>query len=58
MSESQRIDCMKCSYFYVTWDVPKGCSAFGFKTKIMPSAAVLSSSGRPCMSFELKERLR
>ncbi|GGH18123.1 hypothetical protein GCM10008013_13870 [Paenibacillus segetis] len=60
MSESQRIDCMKCSFFYVTWDpqLPKGCKAFGFKSKTMPSAAVLSSSGKPCMSFDLKEKLR
>ncbi|OAB42630.1 uracil-DNA glycosylase [Paenibacillus antarcticus] len=60
MSESQRIDCTKCSFYYVTWDpqLPKGCKAFGFKTKTMPSTAVLSSSGRPCMNFELKERLR
>jgi hypothetical protein len=56
MNENQRINCMKCQHFYVTWDphFPKGCRAFGFKTKTMPSQAVLSSSGKPCMSFEPK----
>jgi hypothetical protein len=51
-----RIDCMKCRYFYVTWDpsFPRGCKAFGFKTKHMPSQTVMSSSGQPCMKFEPK----
>ncbi|PZD94204.1 uracil-DNA glycosylase [Paenibacillus sambharensis] len=56
MTEAKRIDCMKCKHFYVTWDpgFPRGCRAFGFKTKSMPSQTVLSSSGQPCMNFELK----
>lgn len=56
MSETQRIDCMKCIHFYVTWDpkFPKGCRAFGFKTQTMPSITVLSSSGSPCMNFQPK----
>jgi hypothetical protein len=56
MSETQRVDCMKCRHFYVTWDTkfPKGCKAFGFKSQTMPSITVLSSSGKPCMNFELK----
>jgi hypothetical protein len=60
MSESQRIDCMKCQYFYVTWDpkFPKGCKAFGFKSLNMPSLTVLTSSGKPCMNFALKDRAR
>ena len=56
MTENERINCMKCQHFYVTWDpqYPKGCRAFGFKTNNMPSQTVLSSSGKPCMSFESK----
>jgi len=56
MSDTQRIDCMKCRHYYVTWDpnYPKGCRAFGFKSHAMPSIAVRSSSGKPCMSFESK----
>ncbi|RED66248.1 uracil-DNA glycosylase [Cohnella lupini] len=56
MPNKPRIDCMKCRHFYVTWDPrnPKGCKAFGFKTSQMPSLAVFSSSGKPCLNFEPK----
>ncbi|MFC4601230.1 uracil-DNA glycosylase [Cohnella hongkongensis] len=56
MSETRRVDCMKCRHFYVTWDpnFPKGCRSFGFKSHTLPSLAVLSSSGKPCLSFEPK----
>jgi hypothetical protein len=60
MTVTQRIDCLKCQHFYVTWDTnfPRGCKAFGFKTKTMPSLAVLSSSGEPCLKFEKKDKFR
>jgi len=56
MDDTKRINCTKCEHYYVTWDpgFPKGCRAYGIKTKFMPSAAVLSSSGKPCLSFEEK----
>ncbi|PLA74338.1 uracil-DNA glycosylase [Hydrogenovibrio sp. SC-1] len=52
----QPIDCFKCRYFFITWDErqPRGCKAFGFKTKQMPSAVVLESSGQPCLKFTPK----
>lgn len=58
MSDAKRIDCMKCRHFYVTWDrrFPKGCKAFGFKTQNLPSLTVFTSSGKPCMNFEVKDR--
>ena len=51
-----RVDCMKCKHYYVTWDpsFPRGCRAFGFKSRSLPSADVLRSSGSPCLSFERK----
>ncbi len=53
MSKTNRVDCFKCKYFYVTWDQsnPKGCKYFGFKTKLIPSIAVLRSSGKGCQAF-------
>ncbi len=56
MSETRRVDCMKCRHYYITWDpnFPKGCRSFGFKSATLPSLTVLSSSGQPCMSFEQK----
>lgn len=49
-------NCMKCEYYYVTWDPkrPRGCKYFGFKSYIMPSAVVFKSSGSPCKAFKLK----
>ncbi|RKP58038.1 uracil-DNA glycosylase [Cohnella endophytica] len=56
MSDNERVDCMKCRHFYVTWDpkFPKGCKAFGFKSPTMPSIAVRNSSGKACFNFEPK----
>lgn len=56
MSDTQRINCMNCRFYFVTWDpnFPRGCKAYEFKTRSMPSAAVLSSSGQPCMKFQPK----
>jgi hypothetical protein len=56
MTANERIDCMKCKHYFVTWDpgAPKGCKAFGFKTKMLPSIIVLQSSGKPCLNFEAK----
>ncbi len=58
MNANERIDCMKCKYFFITWEpgAPKGCKAFGFKTKMLPSSMVLHSSGKPCMHFEPKQK--
>ncbi|RKN84328.1 uracil-DNA glycosylase [Paenibacillus ginsengarvi] len=56
MTQTVRINCMKCRHFYVTWDpkFPKGCKAYGFKTQGLPSQTVLASSGKPCYQFEEK----
>lgn len=57
MENKQRINCVKCKYYFVTWDqhAPKGCKAFGFKSKQLPSMIVLQSSGQNCMKFEEKK---
>ncbi|KZE76356.1 uracil-DNA glycosylase [Paenibacillus elgii] len=51
-----KINCLKCKHFYVTWQpsFPRGCRAYGFKTADMPSALVMRSSGKPCLSYEEK----
>jgi len=56
MTESNRINCTKCRHYYITWDpqFPRGCRAYGFKTKHLPSATVLSSSGKACLQYEEK----
>ncbi|TFE04203.1 uracil-DNA glycosylase [Jeotgalibacillus salarius] len=60
MSESKRINCHACKYYYVTWDpkFPKGCKAHGFKTKHLPSLEVFRASGHPCYAFEPKQGRR
>lgn len=54
-----RVNCFHCKHYYVTWDpsFPRGCKSYGIKTSALPSAAVLSASGKPCMAFALKDRL-
>ncbi|MCT4566010.1 MAG: uracil-DNA glycosylase [Maledivibacter sp.] len=58
MSQRDRIDCFKCKYFYITWDQnsPRGCRYFGFKTSLIPSIAVLRSSGKKCGAFAVKSK--
>ncbi|WP_432408138.1 uracil-DNA glycosylase [Wukongibacter sp. M2B1] len=53
MEKNNRVNCFKCKYFYITWDPnnPKGCKYFVFKTQLIPSIAVLKSSGKSCQAF-------
>ncbi|WP_321323740.1 uracil-DNA glycosylase [Thiomicrorhabdus sp.] len=53
MKKTNQIDCFKCQYFYITWDThaPRGCKAFGFKTKRIPSHVVFETSGEECLKF-------
>ncbi|WP_335508126.1 uracil-DNA glycosylase [Bacillus sp. JJ722] len=57
MENKQRINCVKCKHYFVTWDqhAPKGCKAFGFKSIQLPSMIVLQSSGQNCMKFDEKK---
>lgn len=54
--KERKINCLKCEYFYVTWDArfPRGCKAYDFKTRHMPSFVVFQSSGMPCMRYVRK----
>lgn len=53
-------DCLKCAFFYVTWDshFPRGCKVFEIKSRDLPSSVVLASTGRPCPSFRKSPRIR
>lgn len=53
----ERINCMKCVHFYITWDEhhPKGCRVLGFKSREVPSSVVFRSSGMVCQMFEEKK---
>lgn len=54
------VNCFACIYFYTTWDPahPRGCKAYGFKSKQLPSIVVKRSSGMECMKFEPKKGVR
>ena len=54
------VNCFQCCNFMVTWDPksPRGCKAYGFKTRELPSAVVKRSSGMECLRFEQKEGKR
>lgn len=53
----QRINCRICIHFRVTWDPnrPFGCTLYNLKSKQLPSAVVLSSSGEQCKVFTLRK---
>ena len=52
----EKIYCLRCIYYYVTWDLrmPHGCRAMGMKTKEMPSVVVRKVSGKPCLHYTQK----
>ena len=54
-----QINCFNCVHFRVTWDQmnPRGCAAYGMKSKQIPSIVVKQASGLDCMKFQPK-RLR
>lgn len=54
----QQVNCFKCQFFYTTWDqrFPRGCRAYGFKTRQLPADYVRQASGQICMKFEEKNR--
>ncbi len=53
----EKINCLKCRHFYITWDknFPNGCKAMRFKSRQMPSVDTEQSSGVPCLRFAPKE---
>ncbi|OVE81727.1 hypothetical protein BVY04_02740 [bacterium M21] len=56
----KRPNCVKCEYFYVTYQPahPWACSYFEIKSKKYPSQVVFASTGEQCPMFRLKERLK
>ena len=49
-------NCFNCIYFRVTWDQanPRGCAAYGIKSRQLPSIVVKQASGLDCMKFKPK----
>lgn len=56
MKNKKPIDCFQCKNLYITWDAsaPRGCKAFNFKTRRLPSEVVFESSGEECLMFSPK----
>jgi hypothetical protein len=56
--EGSKINCFECRHFFVTHEPfhPYGCRAMGFKARELPCAAVLRSSGEPCLCHDQKDR--
>lgn len=53
---TERIPCMKCKHYQVTFDptAPRGCKLYQFKSALMPYILVKQSTGKDCTSFEEK----
>lgn len=52
-----QVNCFNCVYFRVTWDPahPRGCTAYGVKSKQLPSIVVKQASGLDCMKYTPKK---
>ncbi|MDR2759529.1 MAG: hypothetical protein LBB78_09120 [Spirochaetaceae bacterium] len=57
---SRTPDCLKCTYFKVTWDLafPRSCGIFGIKCRNLPSVEVYKNTGCHCPSFQQKKGLK
>lgn len=55
---NMQVNCLKCRYFFITWDknFPRGCRLFNFKGKALPSVAVYEATGAPCINFVVKTK--
>ena len=53
---SERIDCMQCEHYFVTWNpkFPRGCKLYGFKTAGFPSVEVYKATGEDCIGYAKK----
>ncbi|WP_062447579.1 hypothetical protein [Thalassobacillus devorans] len=51
------INCFRCEFFFTTWntDFPRGCKAYGFKTREMPAEFVKKTTGTMCLQFREKQ---
>ena len=58
MEENERIPCMRCKHYQVTFDptAPRGCKLYQFKSTLMPYVLVKQSTGKSCTAFEEKSR--
>ena len=47
-------ECGVCRHYFVTHEAerPHGCRHFGFVSRHLPSAEVVSASGEPCRAFD------
>lgn len=54
--EFERIQCMKCKHYTVTFDAtaPRGCKLFDFKGSVMPYVMVKQATGSDCTHFETR----
>jgi len=54
---SDRIDCIQCEHFIVTWNprFPRACRLYGFKSMQLPSVEVMKATGEECIGFVKKK---
>lgn len=60
MTRAKKIYCQRCKHFYVTWDNnhPKGCTAYGIKTRYTPSVMVFRATGKRCACYSPREHYK
>jgi len=53
---NRRPQCLACRHYFITFDqeLPYGCRAFAFKSRLAPCLEVQSASQNECLRFEAK----
>ncbi|MGE5677485.1 MAG: uracil-DNA glycosylase [Pseudomonadota bacterium] len=55
---NEKVNCISCIYYYITWDnnFPKGCKLFEIKSRRMPSDVVREATGESCRNYAEKRK--
>ena len=58
LSERNRLLRNRCVHLWITHEpaFPYGCRALGFKSRQLPSLAVMDASGQECLHFQEKTK--
>ena len=56
-TDEVRVDCSRCTHLLITHDAdrPRGCRAYGFSCREVPSSVVIRMSGLPCQHYEIRQ---
>jgi hypothetical protein len=58
LTQDKVANCWQCKHFKITHEIarPYGCTAMGFKSKLLPCQEVIRIEGNKCFSFSVKSK--